>query len=155
VSTNQVVIEASPATVFDILVDPEAYPAWVVGTKAMRGWTPEWPELGARFFHRVGFGAMVLDDSSEVLAIEPNQRLTLEVRIRPLGIGVVDVTLEPVGPDRATLVTLVETTTGGFFDRIPVPVLQPLLLARNELSLRRLARLARGRAQTPLQDLHA
>jgi uncharacterized protein YndB with AHSA1/START domain len=145
VSVNRVVADAPPSMVFAILVDPEAYPYWVVGTRAIRGWDNEWPKLGSCLHHRAGVGPLVIEDSSEVLAVEPDHRLTLEVRIGWLGVGAVDVALEPIGPGTATLVTLAETTTGGMFNTIPSMVLEPLLHARNGLSLRRLARLAKSR----------
>jgi len=151
-SLNRVVVEATPSMVFAILVDPEAYPYWVVGTRAIRGWDNEWPAVGSRLHHRSGLGPLAIEDSSEIKAAEPDRRLTLEVRVGWLGVGIVDVGVQTIGAGDTTLVTLTETTTGGFLHSVPSAVLQPLLHARNSLSLRRLARL--GKSRQALLDHH-
>ncbi|MCU1344687.1 MAG: hypothetical protein JWL70_953 [Acidimicrobiia bacterium] len=137
--------------VYGILIDPEAYPYWVMGTRSVRGWDNEWPAVGTSLHHRAGLGPLAIEDSSKVLVAERDQKFTLEVRIGWLGVGTVEVALEPVGANRATLVTLTETSTGGVFGSIPPPILDPMLHARNALSLRRLARLGKARHQL-IQD---
>jgi uncharacterized protein YndB with AHSA1/START domain len=144
-SVNRTKIAAPPSLVYDILLDPEAYPSWVVGTRAIRGWDKAWPEIGSCFYHRVGLGPFAINDFSKVLVVDPGHRVTLEIGIRPLGLGVVDMAIEPADNAEATLVTLTETTIGGFLHMIPVPMLHPVLWARNDLTLRRLAVLAEGR----------
>jgi len=145
VSLNRIVAKARRSTVYGILVDPEAYPYWVVGTRAIRGWDNEWPTVGTHLHHRAGLGPLAVEDTSEVKAVEPDRRLTLEVRVSRLIVGIVDVGLQSVGHGETTLVTLTESTIGGLFHTVPPAVRDPMLHARNSLSLRRLARLAESR----------
>ena len=79
---NEIVIDAPPEKVYEVLLDPSAYPKWVVGAKQLRGVDRRWPRTGARFHHKVGAGAVTLNDSTKLLEKKENRRVVLEVRIR-------------------------------------------------------------------------
>jgi uncharacterized protein YndB with AHSA1/START domain len=145
VSLNRIVIDASPTKVFEILTDVEAYPDWVVGAKAIRGRNRTWPRKGSRFFHKIGGPGVTIKDSTEVLEIDPPVRLKLEVRFRHLGVGVVDMHLSPLANGAKTLVTMSEEMIGGPLDHLPARLIDPVLQARNRVSLGRLGRLATER----------
>ena len=57
-------IDASPAAVFAVLVNPETYPKWLVGADRIRGVDPDWPAIGSKFHHVVGFGPFKIADST-------------------------------------------------------------------------------------------
>ncbi len=125
-----------PTVVFDALVTPETYPEWLVGCREIRAIDTDWPAVESRFHHRVGLvGPLTVDDSTKVLAIDSPHQLTLEVRFRPLGRGMVTFTLEPGGL-QDTVVTFEEVPLGTL--AVAKPVLDPLTDHRNRLSLERL-----------------
>jgi hypothetical protein len=133
--------------VFDLLLDPETYPHWLVGAKEIRDVDDHWPEVGSRFHHRVGLaGPITVADNTKVLAIDAPNLLSLEVRARPLGRGRATFTLTPNGPDPAPgcRVQIDEEPIGTLS---PLhPLLAPFIKARNDKSLEQLAVLARSRA---------
>ena len=123
--------------VFDALSDPETYPTWLVGCRAIRSIDDDWPSQGAHFHHRVGLvGPLAINDSSEILEIEQPEHLALEVRFRPAGRGRVDFWLTsdpaPDGSDR-TRVDMDEATIGPLAPASPL--LAPLIKGRNRTSL--------------------
>ena len=77
-------VDATPARVFEVLSDGWLYPLWVVGTTHMRAVEPSWPKVGSLLHHAVGAWPAMLRDESEVLVCEPDRRLVLEARGRPL-----------------------------------------------------------------------
>jgi hypothetical protein len=141
-SRNRVHVQASPEAVFFLLDDPNCYPRWVVGTRRIRAVDPDWPTEGARFHHAVGTAAGEVKDSSTILERDPTKRMLLEVKIRPLGVAVVDIEVRADGD--GSEVVLEETAKEGPLARLPRAVTEPLLSLRNELSLRRLRRLLEG-----------
>jgi uncharacterized protein YndB with AHSA1/START domain len=151
VANNRIVIDASTQTVFRTLVEPANYAYWVVGSKTVRAVDENWPEPGSSFHHRVGIGPLSVEDSSTVLAIERPTSLDLEVRFRPVGVATVQLRLEPIGDDRATLVTIAEAWSGGWALRLGNLLVDEVVGVRNAWSLRRLRRLANQR----LDDLGA
>ena len=145
---NRIVIEAPPAEVRDILLDPDSYPRWVVGAKELRHVEPDWPQPGSHFHHTQGAGPLTIDDDTELVE-RSDRRLVLDVHYRPLGTALVTLTLEdrddgrtrprsrwrrsrPRGPPR----------------ELPRPLVDPLFRLRNQLSLRRLACLIERRRRT-------
>ena len=102
-------IDAPADAVFAVLADADAYAQWVVGAKEIRSSDPDWPNVGSRFYHSVGAGAATIDDSTAVLACEPERRLELEVRFRPAGVARVSLELEAQGA--STRVTMREVAT--------------------------------------------
>src|SRR5690606_13428608 len=95
------------------------------------------PEPGASFHHRVGFGPLQVADRTTVVEIAPPRVLELLVRARPL----VEATVrfEVLGPPegRSCLLRMVEQPNGPW--RAVGAALVPLLQARNDRSLERLA----------------
>jgi len=136
VARNSISVSASPEAVFAVLDDAYAYPRWVLGTRRVRRVDPGWPSVGSRFHHAVGTAAGELHDSSKVLQRLPPDRMVLEVRFRPTGIAQVEIDVARDG-DRS-VVTLVESPTGGPASSLPRLVTDPLLLIRNAISLQRL-----------------
>ena len=64
---NCVEIDAPPAAVFAVLVDPRTYPRWLIGAHEIRSIDADWPQPGSHFHHRVGVGPFTIPDSSKVL----------------------------------------------------------------------------------------
>ena len=141
---NRVRIDAPPESVFAVLADADAYAEWVVGAKEIRSSDPEWPNVGARFHHSIGAGDATIDDSSVVLACEPDRRLDLEVRFRPAGVAKVSLELDARGA--GTLVTMREVATRGPARKAWGAALNAATHVRNAWALRRLRRLVERRA---------
>lgn len=139
VARNETRIEARPATAWRVLADPMAYGQWVAGAKETRFADAGWPAPGSTLHHTQGRGPLVWKDSASVLAAEPPRRLVLEVRVRPWAINRVELRLTAEGA--ATRVVMEERPTGGLVDRVPGPLVDALLRARNAEALRGLRRL--------------
>jgi uncharacterized protein YndB with AHSA1/START domain len=140
VATTRVQIAASPDEVFAVLANPDAYGRWVVGSDTIRGADLSWPEVGSRFHHRVGFGLLKLNDHTEVIELDPPNRLVLHARTRPLATA--EITLLLTGRGDGTEVTMIETA-GDPLSRLVLNVFtDPLVYLRNVESLRRLRRIA-------------
>lgn len=136
-------VAASPAEVFEVLLDPFLYADWVVGAKEIRGADAQWPAVGAAFYHRVGAGAADLKDKSEVLELDIPHRIALRTFVRPLGIARVIITAEPSG--ERTLLTIFEEPELGTKLKALARVLDPLIHLRNTETLRRLERVVQAR----------
>ena len=50
-TTNNRLVDATPAEVWDVLADGWLYPVWVVGASRMREVTKDWPAVGAKLHH--------------------------------------------------------------------------------------------------------
>jgi uncharacterized protein YndB with AHSA1/START domain len=143
VATTRVQIAASPAEVFAVLGDPDAYGHWVVGSDTIRDADLSWPEVGSRFHHRVGFGLLKLNDHTEVIEADPPNRLVLRARTRP--VATAQITLLLTARGHGTEVTMIETA-GDPLSRLFLNVFtDPLVHLRNVESLRRLRRIAENR----------
>lgn len=130
-------LPAPPAEVYRLLVDAPRYPRWLVGARQVRVRDPEWPRPGASFDHRVGAGPVEVRDSSTVVDNDPGHRLDLVVRARPFLEADVSFEVEPDGTGSRLRMT--EVPRGRF--RVLAPVIAPLVKARNDRSLARLARM--------------
>jgi polyketide cyclase/dehydrase/lipid transport protein len=120
---------------FAVLLDPVTYPKWLVGARKIRSVDAEWPRVGARFQHVVGFGPVVIADHTTVTQVEFGRVLELDVRARPGMRARVRFNIDP-SPDGCRL-TMTEEPIGVF--RLIAPFTEPLLRARNRKSLQRLA----------------
>lgn len=139
-ATSRLQIDAPPERVFAVLATPATYADWVVGSDIIRGADPNWPEVGSRFYHRVGFGPFKVKDHTEVVVADPPHRLVLHARARPLGTALVTLLLEP--RDSGTYVTIIEEA-GDPLSRLSINRLTDWLVhKRNDISLRRLGRIA-------------
>jgi uncharacterized protein YndB with AHSA1/START domain len=142
-TTVERVIEASPEQVFAVLADGWTYPLWVVGASHMREVDPAWPAVGSRLHHSVGVWPVLLEDDTEVLAMEPDRELVLSARAWPTGTAHVRIVLEP--HPKGTAVHMTEVAESGPARLIPRPAQTALLIPRNRESLARLDAVARNR----------
>ncbi|RIV30216.1 SRPBCC family protein [Micromonospora radicis] len=136
------VVEAPVEQVWAVLADGWTYSDWVVGTAHMRNVDDGWPRVGARLHHRAGPWPFSLEDSSLVLACEPERKLVLRVKLWPAGEAVVVFTLEPIDAD-TTRVLLGEDFTAGPLRWLRNKLNDLVLHMRNEETLDRLSDIAR------------
>jgi uncharacterized protein YndB with AHSA1/START domain len=141
-SRNTIDVAASPAAVWEVLADPRLYANWVVGASSTRAVEGRWPETGSLLHHSV---ALVIRDSTEVLESEPERRLVLEARARPMVVARVEVLIEPSGS--GARIVLEEEAIGGLGAALPSVLWEPQLYVRNQISVKRLRRLAEVGAQ--------
>jgi len=137
--------EASPADVFAVLVDPDSYPHWLVGADRIRDVDSDWPAIGTKFHHVVGFGPLKIADDTEVIAIEDGRMLQLKVRARPLVSAVA--TFRVVGDASRCVVTLEEEPAIKSIGNLVRPLLDPTVHMRNHRSLERLAAVVAKRSR--------
>jgi uncharacterized protein YndB with AHSA1/START domain len=145
VSVNERLIDASPQEVWDVLADGWLYPLWVVGATRMRAVDDSWPDVGSKIHHSAGVWPAVVDDDTEVLAVEPLRRLVLKAKGWPFGTANVVLDLEDAGAQ--TRVRIEEDVSEGPGRLVPYPLRAPMIKIRNVEALRRLAFLAEGRAR--------
>ncbi len=140
---SELVIAVPPETVWEVLAEPQHYGDWVVGSSEIRGWDDDWPEVGSRFYHRVGFQPLKLADHTEVIESDPPSRLVVRARSRPLGAARVELIVRshPAG----SLVTMIEDPAIPLGGILTPPPLHALIRLRNGESLRRLRALAERR----------
>ena len=129
-------VDAPIQAVYATVSDPTTYPEWLVGAQAIRGVERRWPAKGAKFFHRVGFGPLTIDDSTKVLEAREPTLVVLEARARPVGVATVIFRLRAEGD--GTVVELEEGVTKGPTAALPGFLVDPPLRARNTESLRQL-----------------
>ena len=139
--------DVGPERVFSVLSDPRSFGAWHVGSHEVHEADTEWPAAGATLRRSQGRWPVVLPDTTTVMACERDRRLELEVRVRPLLVSRVVLSLDPEAS--GTLVRMDERPTGGLL-RLPLLAWpsEELLSARNMASLRRLRWLAEVGART-------
>jgi uncharacterized protein YndB with AHSA1/START domain len=143
VAEVQRTIGAAPSRVFAVLSDGWSYPLWVVGAAHMRDVDAAWPQVGSRIHHSVGAWPLLLEDDTQVVAMEPDHLLELAARAWPTGTARIVLTLEEVAG--GTRVTMEEDAESGPARLIPSPVRAAMLVPRNRESLARLERLAINR----------
>jgi uncharacterized protein YndB with AHSA1/START domain len=141
VATVRHTIQAPPERVFAVLADGWTYSDWVVGTAHIRDVDPTWPAPGSRLHHKAGPWPLSLQDSSTVVACEPNRTLTLTVGLWPLGEGTVRFQLEPVG-GAVTRLEMHEHFHAGPLQWLRNKINDLVLHRRNVETLRRLADIA-------------
>ncbi|HWC48835.1 MAG TPA: SDR family NAD(P)-dependent oxidoreductase [Solirubrobacterales bacterium] len=140
---NRVHIDAAPEDVFAVLSNPHCYREWVVGASDIRDHDENFPEVGSRFHHKVGTWPLRVQDHTEVVEIEPPQRIVLRAKARPLGTARIEIDLrESAG---GTEVLMEEQPA----DRVTTlvagnPVADTALRVRNAEALARLKRLVEG-----------
>ena len=134
---NTIRVDAPPRAVWDVLADPRLYANWVVGASTTRDVEGRWPEPGATLHHTQ---LLIVNDTTTVLESEPERRLVLEARTRPLLVARVDIKLEPDGD--GTQVVLEEEPVGGAASVVPHEISDRITQLRNTEAVRRLKRLA-------------
>ena len=130
--------------VWDVLSDGWLYPLWVVGASRIRDVDDGWPAEGRKLHHSFGVWPLVIDDTTEVIEIQPDQRIILEARGWPVGTARVEITVQPDG--NGSLVSIAEDVSSGPGQLVPQPIRVAAMDIRNKETLRRLAYLAEGRA---------
>jgi hypothetical protein len=139
--------DCSPADVFSVLSDGWSYATWVVGAARIRDVDADWPAPGSSIHHSVGFWPLLIHDHTDVEAVQEPHLLQLIARAWPTGEARVLIRIEPVAGDPAkSLVSIEEDAVSGPSKLIPPPLIHPMLKARNNEALRRLAYLAEGRS---------
>jgi hypothetical protein len=141
---NEITVGVAPDEMFAVLLDPYAYPKWVVGTRRIREVDRDWPHRGARFHHSVGLGPVGTRDSTTILASRAPFQLDLEVRFRPLGVAGVSLRISDADAGRCRIV-LAEEPIAGPAEGLRGRAWDAVVRARNALSLWRLRRLAESR----------
>ena len=144
-TVNERTINASPEAVWDVLADGWLYPLWVVGASRMRDVDASWPEVGSRLHHSVGVWPGLIDDNTEVLAVERGRSIQLRAKGWPMGEAEVMLELEPA--DGGTRVKIYEKPVKGPGALVPPPLVDPMLKWRNTETLRRLAYVVEGRTR--------
>lgn len=134
---------ATPAQVWAVLAEGWSYAAWVVGASRVRSVDPTWPAPGALIHHSAGAWPLLLDDQTEVVESEPERRLVLQARGRPLGEATVALELTPTAT--GTVVSMLEDVSHGPTLALPKAVRQLLIAPRNTETLHRLVLLAERR----------
>ncbi len=142
-STTSRTIEATPEQVWEVLADGWLYPLWVVGATRMREVDEHWPDVGARLHHSAGVWPVVVDDTTEVLAVTPSSMLRLRARGWPAGEA--EVVLRLTAQAGETVVEISEDAVSGPGRLVPSPLRNPMLHVRNVEALRRLAAVVEGR----------
>lgn len=134
---NSVRCTLPPEDVFDHLLDPWEYPQWLLGASKMRDVDDDWPGIGSKFHHTVGFGPLKVNDTSQILECDPPRRLVLKVKVTPIVQGIVTFTLVPT-PEGGTVLTLQEEPALRIAGVLR-PALDPPTHFRNSRSLKDLA----------------
>lgn len=141
---NKRTMRATPDEIFEVLLDPECYPDWVVGAKEVRGQDKEWPAVGSSFYHRVGVEGANLKDKTTMLALDSPRHVELTAYARPFGVARVAVSAKPNGD--GTVVEIFEKPEEGTRMRAISLLVDPLIKLRNVLSLKRLEETVVARA---------
>ena len=136
-------LNCSPEQVFAVLCDGWTYPVWIVGTSRIRGVDEGWPAPGTKLHHSFGVWPLLVNDSTEVLELDPGHRLVLEAGGWPIGNARVEITVEAAAA--GSLVSMAEDVSGGPARLVPQPLRVAGIDVRNRETLRRLALLAEGR----------
>jgi hypothetical protein len=136
----------SAEEVWNILGDGWLYPLWVVGASRIRDVDDGWPAEGRQLHHSFGVWPLVIDDTTEVIELQPDRRLVLEARGWPVGKARVEIVIQPDG--HGSLVSIAEDVSGGPTQLVPQPLRVAAIDVRNKETLRRLAYLAEGRADS-------
>jgi uncharacterized protein YndB with AHSA1/START domain len=136
-------LNCSPEQVFAVLRDGWTYPVWVVGASRMRSVDEGWPAPGTKLHHSFGVWPLLLNDTTEVLELDPGHRLVLEAGGWPIGNARVEITVEAAAD--GSLVSMAEDVSDGPARLVPQPVRVAGIDVRNRETLRRLALLAEGR----------
>jgi polyketide cyclase/dehydrase/lipid transport protein len=142
VSTTQIVVRATADAVFDVLMDPNCYPRWVVGAHRIRDVDGSWPLAGSAFHHTVGVWPFRVDDSTTLVGSRRPNLVELRARAWPLGEADVRLDLEQRGD--LTRVTMREHPVEGPGTRFGRPV-DAITTLRNRRSLARLKDLVQTR----------
>ncbi|MDQ3403792.1 MAG: SRPBCC family protein [Actinomycetota bacterium] len=131
-------VAAPVERVWAVVADGWSYAGWVVGASHIRKVDAGWPGIGARIHHSVGTWPAVIEDTTEVTAVEPNRMIELHARLWPAGTATVRLELDPLGHSR-TRMRMFEQVRSGPAKVLPNTLQDVLLVARNKETLSRLS----------------
>jgi uncharacterized protein YndB with AHSA1/START domain len=135
-----VTLPTTPDRVFSLLEDPRSLAYFVVGTRTIRRFDPNWPDPQTEVHHTVGIPPFLLRDKTTVVEVQPGTYLALEARFRPIGVMRVEFRLADRG-------NVTELTVDEYPVRGPVALagigkaVDALVALRNIEMARRLKRL--------------
>jgi hypothetical protein len=133
-----------PERVWEILSDPPTYAYWVVGSRTIERWDPDWPAPGTKFHHTQGRRPLVIHDYTESIAADPPRHLELVAHARPMLDARVIFDIRPEG--NGCRVWMEELAIGGLLAPLMrIPPNPQLTKLRNKESLKRIRQLAEGR----------
>lgn len=138
-AVNSTVVSVGRAAVFAVLSDGWAYSNWVVGTSHMRAVEAAWPAVGSKLFHTSGPWPIALNDETVVEQMEPDRRIQLLAKGRPLGSA--RIVLELADEGTGCRITMTETPVAGPGHWLHNPATEAVLLRRNAEALERLTAL--------------
>jgi uncharacterized protein YndB with AHSA1/START domain len=136
-------VAAPPGQVFAALADGWTYPLWVVGASHMRAVDPGFPAVGSRLHHSVGLWPLDIEDTTEVVEVEPDRKLVLHAQAWPVGRARIQLELHPA--PGGTEVRMAELAISGPATLLPHAVQSPMLVPRNREALARLDDVVHGR----------
>jgi hypothetical protein len=140
------VLPVGPERAFEVLEDPRAYRALVVGARRIRRFDPRWPETGTRLHHSVGVAPLIVRDTTEVQECIPGRRLVLEARLQMLGRFVVEFEFRP-DPEGCRLTVAERTVQGVAALPLVRTVMNLAIHLRNRELCRRYRRIVQRREQ--------
>lgn len=144
-AVNSIHIDASRTRTFQVLADGWTYTNWVVGTSHMRAVSADWPAVGSKLHHAAGVWPLVTRDETEVEEMEPDRRLVLTARGRPVGEARIVIELEDEGA--GCRLTMTEHPVSGPGEWLHNPVTEAVLVRRNNETLNRFAALVERRTE--------
>jgi hypothetical protein len=134
----------APERVWEILCDPPTYAYWVVGSRTVERWDPDWPAAGTRFHHTQGRRPLIVRDHTESVAADASRHLELIAHARPVLDARVILDIRPEGS--GCRVWMEEVAFGGLIAPLmQIPPNPQLTKWRNTESLKRIRQLAEGR----------
>ena len=133
----------SRAQVWAVLADGSTYADWVVGAKAIRAVSPEWPAEQSRIHHTVGAGPGENKDDTVVVESRSDEHIKLRAHFRPLGIA--DITIDLQDAPGGCTIAMNEVVVGGIGAAVPQKIIDLTLHPRNRKTLQRLVDLAAHR----------
>lgn len=139
---RNVLIDAQPSDVWEVLADGYSYPRWVVGTRSVESVDPSWPAVGANLHYRAGVGPFQIADVTTIRVSDPPHHLEMEAHMRLVTVRI-SVEVRPWA-DQA-LVIVDEHPLRGSSLAFENPLSEGLLTMRNRLMLTRLADVVRDR----------
>ena len=124
VSPVEAWIDVPTEVVWSVLADGWSYAGWVVGASRIRAVDRTWPQIGRRIHHSVGVWPLLLDDVTEVLAVQDGSSLLLRARAWPTGEAQVRFDLTDAG-SRCRIAMREDTVAGPAHSVLPVPCVRP------------------------------
>ncbi|MGK8510195.1 SRPBCC family protein [Nocardia asiatica] len=143
----EITVPTTPDQVFAVLSDGWLFCAWVVGATHIRDVDGEWPGVGSRLHYSAGVWPFTVNDTTQVVAVDPPHMLELEAELSPLGAAWIRLELVETTPGE-TQIRMYEHAERGFGTLVPNVLQEFLLVPRNKESLSRLADIAIGKARS-------